>query len=81
MFYAPPTTHGKVKMGKLKPRKSNVVSSRKRLRKTTEEPHKYNPFEVQVNRRKYDVLGRKEEKGERGLPGVSRSRAIEKVYL
>ena len=68
-------------MGKFKgPSKSSVVSSRKRLRKTTEEPHKYNPFEVQVNRRKYDVLGRKEEKGEKGMPGLSRSRAIEKVY-
>ena len=70
-------------MRKLKrPSKSSVVSSRKRLRKVTEEPHKYNPFEVQVSRRKYDVLGRWVERGERGLPGLSRSRAIEKViYL
>lgn len=38
-----------------------------------------NPFEVRINRQKHDVLGQKREKGERGLPGISRSRALEKV--
>lgn len=41
---------------------------------------KINPFEVRINKRKYSVLGQKREKGERGLPGISRSRALEKVY-
>ncbi|NXC29146.1 NOP14 protein, partial [Campylorhamphus procurvoides] len=36
-----------------------------------------NPFEVKVNRQKFDVLGRK-TKNDVGLPGVSRSKAIKK---
>lgn len=39
---------------------------------------KINPFEVHVNRQKYDVLGKK-SKTEKGVPGISRSRAIKKV--
>lgn len=37
-----------------------------------------NPFEVKVNRQKFDILGRK-TKNDVGLPGVSRSKAIKKV--
>ena len=37
-----------------------------------------NPFEVRVNRRKHDVLGQKMRSG-RGLPGVARSRGVQKV--
>ncbi|NXB40180.1 NOP14 protein, partial [Eulacestoma nigropectus] len=36
-----------------------------------------NPFEVKVNRQKFDILGRK-TKNDVGLPGVSRSKAIKK---
>ncbi|KAJ9577288.1 hypothetical protein L9F63_006127 [Diploptera punctata] len=36
-----------------------------------------NPFEVHVNRQKYNVLGRK-TKNDRGLPGVARTKAISK---
>ncbi|NXT82394.1 NOP14 protein, partial [Zapornia atra] len=36
-----------------------------------------NPFEVKVNRQKFDVLGRK-TKNDVGLPGVSRTKAIKK---
>ncbi|KFV59916.1 Nucleolar protein 14, partial [Tyto alba] len=36
-----------------------------------------NPFEVKVNRQKFNVLGRK-TKNDVGLPGVSRSKAIKK---
>ncbi|NXV14035.1 NOP14 protein, partial [Cepphus grylle] len=36
-----------------------------------------NPFEVKVNRQKFNILGRK-TKNDVGLPGVSRSRAIKK---
>ncbi|KAJ7403336.1 Nucleolar protein 14 [Pitangus sulphuratus] len=38
---------------------------------------KSNPFEVKVNRQKFDILGRK-TKNDVGLPGVSRSKAIKK---
>lgn len=37
-----------------------------------------NPFEVKVNRQKFQVLGRK-TRHDVGLPGVSRARAIQKV--
>ena len=39
---------------------------------------KENPFEVRMNKRRYEVLGRK-NKHERGKPGVSRSRGLKKV--
>ncbi|XP_029197418.2 nucleolar protein 14-like [Acropora millepora] len=38
---------------------------------------KNNPFEIHTNRKKHDILGRK-VKHERGLPGISRSKAIKK---
>ena len=38
-----------------------------------------NPFEVKLNRQKHHVLGRKISKHDKGKPGVSRSRAINKV--
>lgn len=37
-----------------------------------------NPFEVKVNRKKHNVLGQK-SKSDSGLPGISRSKAIQKV--
>uniref|UniRef100_A0A2R5LNK2 Putative nucleolar protein n=1 Tax=Ornithodoros turicata TaxID=34597 RepID=A0A2R5LNK2_9ACAR len=36
-----------------------------------------NPFEIQVNKQKHNVLGRK-SKNDRGLPGVSRNKAVQK---
>lgn len=42
------------------------------------EEKKLNPFEIRVNRKKHYVLGQK-SKSDRGLPGVSRSKAILKV--
>lgn len=42
------------------------------------EEKKLNPFEIRVNRKKHHVLGQK-SKSDRGLPGVSRSKAILKV--
>ena len=44
--------------------------------KTTKE----NPFEVRINKRRYDILGRK-SKHEKGNPGVSRSRGLKKVSI
>lgn len=39
---------------------------------------KINPFEVHINREKLKVLGKK-SKHDRGLPGVSRAKAVQKV--
>ncbi|OWF55050.1 Nucleolar protein 14 [Mizuhopecten yessoensis] len=39
---------------------------------------KINPFEVKINRVKHDVLGRKISKHDKGMPGLSRSKAIKK---
>lgn len=39
---------------------------------------KHNPFEIHINRVKHDVVGRK-SKLDRGLPGVSRAKAVKKV--
>lgn len=38
---------------------------------------KHNPFEIHINRVKHDVVGRK-SKLDRGLPGVSRAKAVKK---
>uniref|UniRef100_A0A8C9XSP7 NOP14 nucleolar protein homolog (yeast) n=1 Tax=Sander lucioperca TaxID=283035 RepID=A0A8C9XSP7_SANLU len=49
-----------------------------KVRKTkTSTEIKNNPFEVKINRKKFDILGRK-SKHDVGLPGVSRSKAINK---
>ncbi|KAM7392750.1 hypothetical protein PAMA_007727 [Pampus argenteus] len=61
-------------MGKA-PKKRNIAD---KVRKTkTSTVIKNNPFEVKINRKKFDVLGRK-TKHDVGLPGVSRSKAINK---
>uniref|UniRef100_A0A4W4DNP6 Nucleolar protein 14 n=1 Tax=Electrophorus electricus TaxID=8005 RepID=A0A4W4DNP6_ELEEL len=61
-------------MGK-PPKKKNLAD---KVRKTkTSAQIKNNPFEVKINRKKFDVLGRK-SKHDVGLPGVSRSKAINK---
>jgi len=40
-----------------------------------------NPFELKVNRQKHEVLGRKMPKTDKGMPGLSRSKAIRKVHI
>lgn len=62
-------------MGKAPKKRS--LADKVRKSKTTNEI-KNNPFEVKINRKKFDVLGRK-TKHDVGLPGVSRSKAINKV--
>ncbi|XP_062269094.1 nucleolar protein 14 [Platichthys flesus] len=58
-------------MGKV-PKKRSLAD---KVRKTkTSIEIKNNPFEVKINRKKFDVLGRK-TKHDVGLPGVSRSKA------
>eukprot|EP00066_Takifugu_rubripes_P002962 XP_003965217.1 PREDICTED: nucleolar protein 14 [Takifugu rubripes] len=59
-----------------KPTKKRSVADKVRKAKTSTEI-KNNPFEVKINRKKFDVLGRK-VKHDVGLPGVSRSKAITK---
>eukprot|EP00058_Branchiostoma_floridae_P006087 XP_002591575.1 hypothetical protein BRAFLDRAFT_131025 [Branchiostoma floridae] len=39
---------------------------------------KSNPFEVRINRQKHNVLGKKLRRFDKGMPGVSRSKAIKK---
>ena len=38
-----------------------------------------NPFEVKINKKKHNILGRK-LKHDRGLPGISRSKSLKKVF-
>ncbi|XP_037548430.1 nucleolar protein 14 [Nematolebias whitei] len=62
-------------MGKAPQKKKSLAD---KVRKTkTSSVIKNNPFEVKINRKKFDVLGRK-GKHDVGLPGVSRSKAINK---
>ncbi|XP_067656248.1 nucleolar protein 14-like [Haliotis asinina] len=55
-------------------KKKRFIADKVRNRKT-DGLKKTNPFEVKVNRQKHQVLGRKIAKHDRGLPGVSRSKA------
>ncbi|XP_058659347.1 nucleolar protein 14 isoform X1 [Ammospiza caudacuta] len=66
-------------MGKATKRKekASVPSTAKGPVKSAMALVKSNPFEVKVNRQKFDILGRK-TKNDVGLPGVSRSKAIKK---
>nr|XP_009684460.1 PREDICTED: nucleolar protein 14 [Struthio camelus australis] len=64
------------KAGKRK-RKASAPSGSKGPTKSTIEVVRSNPFEVKVNRQKFNILGRK-TKNDVGLPGVSRSKAIKK---
>uniref|UniRef100_A0A8C5EYM2 Nucleolar protein 14 n=1 Tax=Gouania willdenowi TaxID=441366 RepID=A0A8C5EYM2_GOUWI len=61
-------------MGKVQKKKS--LADKVRKTKTSTEI-KNNPFEVKINRKKFEVLGQK-IKHDVGLPGVSRSKAIKK---
>lgn len=63
-------------MGKQKQKLNKNISDKVRKSKAAPEIQK-NPFEVKINRKKFDVLGRK-TKHDVGLPGVSRSKAINK---
>lgn len=43
-----------------------------------EQERKINPFEVKFNKQKHKVLGRKISKHDRGMPGLSRSKAVQR---
>lgn len=52
---------------------ADVLSSKKSIVKTK----KHNPFEIHVNKEKYSIIGR-QLKHDRGMPGVSRSKALKR---
>ncbi|CAH0597599.1 unnamed protein product [Chrysodeixis includens] len=58
-------------------RNSGLADKVNNKRKTEINKKKLNPFEVHINREKIKVLGKK-SKHDRGLPGVSRAKAIQK---
>ncbi|MEQ2205896.1 hypothetical protein XENOCAPTIV_017549, partial [Xenoophorus captivus] len=76
LFFSGPTSYIMLIsiMGKALKRK-NLADKVRKTKAATE--IKNNPFEVKINRKKFDVLGRK-AKHDVGLPGVSRSKAINK---
>ncbi|XP_060598308.1 nucleolar protein 14-like, partial [Ruditapes philippinarum] len=61
-------------MGK---KKSKSTADHTRNKRKHQEK-KINPFEVKVNRQKHDILGRKMSKFDKGMPGVSRSKATKR---
>ncbi|KOX78543.1 Nucleolar protein 14 [Melipona quadrifasciata] len=61
-------------MVKIKKKLLSEISQEKR---SQEKKKSLNPFEVHINRDKQNVLGRK-SKADKGLPGVSRAKAIKK---
>lgn len=68
-------------MAKVKNKKNANLADRVHNKKKTEaNKKKLNPFEVHINREKLKVLGKK-SKHDRGLPGVSRAKAIQKVII
>lgn len=58
-------------------KKKNLAD--KTRNKKREPEKKINPFEIKINRQKQKVMGRKISKHDRGMPGVSRSKGIQKV--
>lgn len=60
-----------------------MAKGKKKVRKSSDIVHKLpkkkklNPFEVHINKEKHKVLGKK-HKNDRGLPGVSRGKALNK---
>lgn len=61
-------------------RNSGLADKVHNKRKVDGVKKKLNPFEVHINREKIKVLGKK-SKHDRGLPGVSRGKAIQKVKV
>lgn len=67
-----------LKMGKVKNKAKRKHLSEKVVKTDSQKKKALNPFEVHVNRQKYEVLGRK-TKNDTGLPGIARAKAITKV--
>ncbi|CAG4973387.1 unnamed protein product [Colias eurytheme] len=64
-------------MAKVKNKRNAGLADRVHKKKADPTKKKLNPFEVHINREKIKVLGKK-SKHDRGLPGVSRAKAIQK---
>ncbi|KPJ10008.1 hypothetical protein RR48_03796 [Papilio machaon] len=65
-------------MAKVKNKRNSGKADKVHMKNKTEaNKKKLNPFEVHINREKLKVLGKK-SKHDRGLPGVSRAKAIQK---
>lgn len=58
---------------------SDAVYNKKSSSAIARNPAKTNAFEVHINREKYSVLNR-DKKNDRGLPGVSRAKAVKKRH-
>jgi nucleolar protein 14 len=65
-------------MSKVRNKAKRKRLSERAVKTNAQKKKAVNPFEVHVNRQKYDVLGRK-TKNDTGLPGVARAKAIAKV--
>lgn len=61
-------------------RNAGLADKVQNKKKASANQKKLNPFEVHINREKLKVLGKK-SKHDRGLPGVSRAKAIQKVIV
>lgn len=57
-------------------KKKNLADKTRNKKRDPEK--KVNPFEIKVNRQKQKVMGRKVSKHDRGMPGLSRSKGIQK---
>lgn len=68
-------------MAKVKNKRNNGLADKVHHKRKLEAiKKKINPFEVHINREKIKVLGKK-SKHDKGLPGVSRAKAVQKVIL
>ncbi|XP_072026375.1 nucleolar protein 14-like isoform X2 [Amphiura filiformis] len=65
-------------MGKRRNKGRKHVSDNVRTSKKGASDVKTNPFEIRINKQKHQILGRKISKHDRGLPGVSRGKAVKK---
>ncbi|XP_065556915.1 nucleolar protein 14-like [Artemia franciscana] len=68
-----------IKKNKVKKGLSDKINRKKNVKPIVNVKEKVstNPFEVKINRKKFDILGRK-LKEEKGLPGVARQKAVKK---
>lgn len=64
-------------MSKTKNKKKNLAEATSNKKRKEQSKKTLNPFEVHINREKQKVIGKK-GKNDRGLPGVSRAKAINK---
>jgi nucleolar protein 14 len=71
-----------MKKNKVKKGLSDKINRKKLVKPVVNVKEKIstNPFEVKINRKKFNILGRK-LKEEKGLPGIARQKAVKKVNM